>query len=104
MPEFGFSVLLCQNVILVSLLFILIPTPFIIFKFFIIVCLLFVYVFNHIIYRIEGNIGGGKCWRIWRMTINSPKFPQPTFMLAQNLLSIILTLKGMKLKCACLTA
>ena len=30
-------------------------------------------------YRMEGNFGGGKCWR---MTINSPKFLQPTFPIA----------------------
>ena len=30
-------------------------------------------------YRIEGNIGGGKLWRIWQMTINSPKFQSPIF-------------------------
>ena len=33
------------------------------------------------VYRIEGNIGGGKLWRIWRMTISSPKFNPPTFSL-----------------------
>ena len=32
-----------------------------------------------IYYRIEGNISGGKHWR---MTINLPKFLQPKFMLA----------------------
>ena len=32
------------------------------------------------IYRIEGNFGGGKHWRIWRMTINSPKFNPPIFI------------------------
>ena len=32
-------------------------------------------------YRIEGNFGGGKHWRIWRMTINSPKFNPPIFIL-----------------------
>jgi len=26
-------------------------------------------------YRMEGNFGGGKCWQIWQMTINSPNFP-----------------------------
>ena len=30
-------------------------------------------------YRMEGNFGGGKRWRIWRMTINSPKFLPPIF-------------------------
>ena len=33
------------------------------------------------VYRIEGNFGGGKHWRIWQMAINFPKFPQPNFML-----------------------
>ena len=33
------------------------------------------------IYRIEGNIGGGKLWRIWRVTINLPKFDSPIFIL-----------------------
>ena len=33
------------------------------------------------LYRIEGNFGGGKHWRIWRMTINSPKFNPPIFIL-----------------------
>ena len=33
----------------------------------------------------EGNFGRGKCWRIWRMTINSPNFPQPNFMLQIDL-------------------
>ena len=27
----------------------------------------------------EGNFGGWKHWRIWRMTINSPKFLQPKY-------------------------
>ena len=30
-------------------------------------------------YRMEGNFGGWKHWRIWRMTINSPKFLQPKY-------------------------
>ena len=25
-----------------------------------------------LIYRTEGNFGGGKSWRIWQMTMNSP--------------------------------
>ena len=36
-------------------------------------------------YRIEGNIGGGKLWRIWRTTINSPKFNSPIFVLKRVL-------------------
>ena len=35
---------------------------------------------HSLLYRIEGNFGGGKHWRIWRMTINSPKFNPPIFI------------------------
>ena len=31
--------------------------------------------------KLEGNIGRGKLWRIWRMTTNSPKFNLPTFIM-----------------------
>ena len=28
----------------------------------------------------EGNFGGGKRWRIWRMTVDSPNLSQPNFI------------------------
>ena len=31
-------------------------------------------------YRMEGNFGGGKRWRIWRMTVDSPNLSQPNFI------------------------
>ena len=31
-------------------------------------------------YRMEGNFGGGKRWRIWRMTVDSPNLFQPNFI------------------------
>ena len=34
------------------------------------------------VYRMEGNSGGGKRWRIWRRTVNSPKFLLPTISIA----------------------
>ena len=36
-------------------------------------------------YRMEGNFGRGKRWRIWQMIINSPKFLPPTFPIKFNL-------------------
>ena len=36
-------------------------------------------------YCIEGNIGGGKLWRIWRVTINLSKFDSPIFILMRVL-------------------
>ena len=52
--------------------------------------------FNHksvTIYRTEGNFGGRKLWRIWRMTINSPKFP-PTKILAAVGVTLLHVLAG----------
>ena len=28
----------------------------------------------------EGNFGGGKRWRIWQMTVDSPNLSQPNFI------------------------
>ena len=42
--------------------------------------------FEFNLYRIEGNIGGGKLWRIWRVTINSSKFDSPIFILMRVLM------------------
>ena len=38
------------------------------------------------LYRMEGNFGEGKRSRIWRKTINSPKFLPPTFPIASLLI------------------
>ena len=35
---------------------------------------------NIIIYRIAQNVGGGKHWRIWRLSIDSPKFSHPNIV------------------------
>ena len=32
------------------------------------------------IYRMQGNFGSGKRWRIWRMTVDSPNLFQPNFI------------------------
>ena len=32
-------------------------------------------------YRMEGNFGGGKRWRIWRMTVDSPNLSQTNFII-----------------------
>ena len=31
-------------------------------------------------YRIAQNVGGGKHWQIWRLTIDSPKFSHPSIV------------------------
>ena len=31
-------------------------------------------------YRIAQNVGGGKHWRIWRLSIDSPKFSHPNIV------------------------
>ena len=31
-------------------------------------------------YRIAQNVGGGKHWQIWRLSINSPKFSHPNIV------------------------
>ena len=31
-------------------------------------------------YRIAQNVGGGKHWRIWRLSIDSPKFSHPNII------------------------
>ena len=33
------------------------------------------------IYHMEGKVGGWKHWWIWRITINSPKFLQPNYLI-----------------------
>ena len=53
----------------------------------------------------EGNFGGGKHWRIWRMTINSPNFHQPNFLTIKNSyvikFHVVLVMSILKyLKCA----
>ena len=33
-----------------------------------------------LVYRIVQNVGGGKHWRIWRLSIDSPKFSHPSIV------------------------
>ena len=34
----------------------------------------------------EGNFGGGKHWRIWQMTVDSPNLFQPNFIQLKKVL------------------
>ena len=37
-------------------------------------------------YCMEGNFGGGKCWQIWRMTVDSSNLFQPNFIQLKKVL------------------
>ena len=36
-------------------------------------------------YRMEGNFGAVKIWRIWRLTMNSPNFSHPNILVEKKI-------------------